>query len=173
MIKNKKQLGITNKEIRKFTEALELIKLNKSADIHPLLIKAQIDSIQSQIDVMSNEVKTYTALEDGLVFNLSHDITDLSLGIIEGRISAGLSHKDLADLLGLKEQQIQKYESENYLNTSYKKLLKIIEVLKIEVSTNFIFRKKPELKFKSPFGINVTEIQNKIRTRGTTVAIQS
>ena len=43
---------------------------------------------------------------------------DVATSQAQGRIAAGLSQKELAERLGLKEQQIQRYEATNDASTS-------------------------------------------------------
>ena len=55
---------------------------------------------------------------------------------ITGKIVRGWSQKQLADLLGVKEQQIQRYESERYGAVSLGRYERILEILGIELVAN-------------------------------------
>jgi transcriptional regulator with XRE-family HTH domain len=52
--------------------------------------------------------------------------------LIRARISAGLSQRELAARLGLKEQQIQRYEATNYETASLRRVLEIAAALNAE-----------------------------------------
>ena len=52
-------------------------------------------------------------------------IEDLPETLIKARILKGYTQKDLADLAGLKEQQIQRYEATNYDSINFGKLIYI------------------------------------------------
>ena len=54
MIKNEKQYGVTKNNLKKFQDAIRVISESSSSK-NPLLLKLQIDSIQSQIDVFEQE----------------------------------------------------------------------------------------------------------------------
>ncbi|WP_396153113.1 helix-turn-helix domain-containing protein [Flavobacterium sp.] len=173
MIKNEKQYGVTKNNLKKFQDAIKVISENSNSK-NPLLLKLQIDSIQSQIDIFEEEIKAYEGLKKGIITNVSRGFEDLSCGIIESRIAKGYNQKEFARLLKTSEQQIQKYESENYSNISLKRLQEIVVVLDVDVDTTFSFNKKRHFTtsdFLIPQGINPVLIQNKIRNRGTTVLV--
>lgn len=171
MIKNEKQYGVTKNNLKKFQDAIKVISESSSSK-NPLLLKLQIDSIQSEIDIFEEEIKTYEGLKKGEITNVSRGFEDLSCGIIESRIAKGYNQKQLAELLNTSEQQVQKYESENYSNISLKRLQEIIVCLDVDVDATFKFNKKRHFTksdFLVPQGINPDIIRNKIRSRGTTV----
>lgn len=171
MIKNEKQYGVTKNNLKKFQNALKVI-IESTISKNPLLLKLQVDSIQSQIDIFEEEIEMYEGLKRGIITNVSRGFEDLCYGIIESRIAKGYNQKQFADLLKTSEQQVQKYESENYSNISLKRLQEIIICLDVGVETTFNFSKKSHFTasdFLIPQGINPSEIQNKIRNRGTTV----
>lgn len=53
--------------------------------------------------------------------------------LIKGRIAAGLTQRQLADRLGLKEQQMQRYEATDYASASLARVSEVIAALGIEV----------------------------------------
>jgi transcriptional regulator with XRE-family HTH domain len=55
-------------------------------------------------------------------------------GLIKARIARGFSQKELADKLGLKEQQIQRYEASDYETASFARLKEIVSALEINVN---------------------------------------
>jgi transcriptional regulator with XRE-family HTH domain len=46
--------------------------------------------------------------------------------LIRSRIAAGLSQKDLGERLGMKEQQIQRYEATDYSGASFSTLSAVV-----------------------------------------------
>jgi HTH-type transcriptional regulator / antitoxin HipB len=46
-------------------------------------------------------------------------LNDLPTTLIKARIAAGLTQKDLADKIGVREQQIQRYEANHYNSASF------------------------------------------------------
>jgi HTH-type transcriptional regulator/antitoxin HigA len=67
--------------------------------------------------------------------DLSKDLTSDELGLlpIVGRIARRLSQRELADLLEVSEQQIQRYESDRYASISLARYRKVLELLGIEL----------------------------------------
>ncbi|MFX8106508.1 helix-turn-helix transcriptional regulator, partial [Acinetobacter baumannii] len=53
--------------------------------------------------------------------------------LIAARIARGMTQKDLANFLGLKMQQIQKYEADQYQTASLRRIATIAEALGLDV----------------------------------------
>lgn len=64
--------------------------------------------------------------------------TDPGLTLIVARIAKNLSQKELAWRLGLKEQQIQRYESDRYSNISLKNYMKIAILLGVNLRAEIL-----------------------------------
>lgn len=123
MIKSEQQ---KNRTIRQLTELKE--KRKTASNI-------SIGSIDSLIGQLENEIKEYESLKRG-EFTLPKNITFVELikNIAKVRISKGLSQQDLANMLGITKQQINRYEEHDYQNVSLVKISEIIAVLGLTVS---------------------------------------
>jgi ribosome-binding protein aMBF1 (putative translation factor) len=129
MIKNERQYRITKAQAAKFKAALDALRA-ESAKTHPRLLKAQEDSLRSQLESLERELREYDELRTGVVPPPNIDYLDgIPSDLIKARIAAGLSQKDLADLLGMPEQQVQRYEATDYESASYARLREVAEVL--------------------------------------------
>src|SRR4051812_9544794 len=105
MIKNERQYRITKAQADKFEASLA--GLTKEESIHPLLLKAQRDSLAGQLTELHEELREYEDLRAGKRQWLSAESFDqLGRALIQARIATGLSQKDLGEKLGMKEQQI-------------------------------------------------------------------
>ena len=134
MIKNERQYRITRAQMRKFEGALAELGQNKDKSIHPLLRKAHQDALTSQYEELRMQVEEYDALVEGKRDVLERlSLTDLPRALIQARIAMGLSQKELAHRLGLKEQQIQRYEANEYATANLERLKEIVEALGIEI----------------------------------------
>ena len=58
---------------------------------------------------------------------------ELADGLIKARIAGGLNQRALAQRLGLKEQQIQRYEAERYASASYRRLCQVARALEVRI----------------------------------------
>ncbi len=134
MIKNSKQLALTKKRIAEFSDAIEVLKSDEPK-FSPLLAKAQLDALIFQRDELIKQADEYELLLAGdlAVFDVE-SISDLPRALIMSRISMGLTQKDLADRLGMKEQQIQRYENTEYGSASFKTLVSIVEALDLKIT---------------------------------------
>jgi len=135
MIKNERQYRITKTQAGKFAHALTAdANGTEDGSIHPLLLQAQRDALRSQHDDLCRELAEYEALRSGKQTVLEvNSWSELPQALIRARISAGLSQKDLAERLDLKEQQIQRYESTSYNGASFGRLSEIIRALGVTV----------------------------------------
>jgi transcriptional regulator with XRE-family HTH domain len=136
MIKNERQYRITKAQIDKFVSATEQLasQSNSRQQVHPILQKAQADALKSQLAELRRETEEYETLKSGQRAILElNSLEELPRALIKARIAAGFSQKELAERLGLKEQQIQRYEDTEYTSASLARLLEVSEALGIKV----------------------------------------
>jgi len=141
MIRNERQYKITKAQIKKFKEALEKFEKQKSK-AHPMLVKAQKDAMKSELAVLEGQVKDYEKLRSGKYKVLKDSsFDDLPIELIRARIALGYTQKQLGELVGLKEQQIQRYEETEYTSASFSRLKEIINALGLDVKENIFLSK--------------------------------
>ena len=136
MIKNERQYKITKSHLDKFKETL--LNLEKK-DTTPLT-ELEKSAIQSQMTDLKQEIDEYDDLKSGMVpvFGLN-SIDQLPKTLIKARISLGLSQKKLGELIGLAEQQIQRYESTDYETANIARIKEIASALNLEIAKNMSF----------------------------------
>jgi len=137
MIKNDRQYNITKAQAEKFARALRDISKGSSVqDIHPALAKAQREAMENQYQELQQELKEYEELKSGKRKTIRvNSFAHLPIALIQARIARGLTQKDLAQRLGLKEQQIQRYEVSSYAKASLARINQIIDVLDIKIGS--------------------------------------
>src|ERR1035437_6473615 len=150
MITNDRQYKITKSQIENFQEALDSFSNYTSGteNIHPQILEAQKNSISFKLRKLLEELKEYEDLKAGkIIITEVRNLKELPLVLIKSRIANSLTQAELAEKLGLKEQQIQRYESEKYETASLKTLLKVAEVLKISINADVQIKEidSPEL----------------------------
>ncbi|HEY0070793.1 MAG TPA: helix-turn-helix transcriptional regulator [Chloroflexia bacterium] len=139
MIKNDWQYRITRSKAGKLALALEQLEQVSPlrTDLHPLLQKAQIDGLRSQLDDLRAELKSYETLKFGDVKTLPlTSLDDLPIIMIQARIALGLTQKELAEQLGVAEQQVQRYEETEYQGASFASIARVARVLGLSVVDN-------------------------------------
>jgi len=78
-------------------------------------------------------IEAYEAAKDGNYSELKRRAgNDPGISLIIARISCGYSQKDLARRLGLKEQQIQRYEADRYRSISLSNFRRVAHVLGVK-----------------------------------------
>lgn len=138
MIKNERQYRITKAQADKFADAISSLRSRQGGD--SLLVQLESDAIQSQLDELRNQLKHYEQLQSGDTDAIVVESFDeLPQALVKARIMLGLSQKDLADRLGIKEQQIQRYESTDYQSASMSRLHEIVQALGVSVRLEFTY----------------------------------
>jgi ribosome-binding protein aMBF1 (putative translation factor) len=134
MITNERQYRISKAEAERFEQAL-VASDKETAQLHPLLRQAMHDGLQSQLDELREQIVAYEHLRNDGVTILELDSLDqLPDALIQARIAAGLTHKDLAHRLGLREQQIQRYEATRYEGAAFRRIQEVANALGLRIS---------------------------------------
>ena len=145
MITNERQYKITRSEAERFRKAIaELTESSTRADVHPRLLQAEREAMESQLDDLEAELLEYDRLKSTDISVISiNSFDELADGLIKARIASGLSQKGLAERLGLKEQQIQRYEAERYGSASYQRLREIADALGLRIKNDILLPVAP------------------------------
>lgn len=137
MITNERQYRISKGQLAKLRLALsshssqERTRRLGSA----VLAKAELDALRSEEQALTQQLLEYEALKSGAQTVLKvKNLEELPRLLIQGRIARGLSQRALANAIGLKEQQVQRYEAEEYASASLRRLAAVAEALKLEIS---------------------------------------
>ncbi len=132
MIHNARQYRITKAQAAKFAEALKAFDTRPAAHlgVHPKLVKAQCDALASQLESLNEEINEYERLRKSRRRQIDLAVvTDLPQALIRARIAAGISQRELALRLGLKEQQIQRYEATKYASASLSRVIEVAQAI--------------------------------------------
>jgi transcriptional regulator with XRE-family HTH domain len=124
VITNEREYRITRAQARDLERALaEGERGPVPDDIHPTLAAAAREALRGELDELKRQLEEFDQLRNG---RTRHWVVE-SLGklpevIIQARIAAGMTHKQFADRLEVKEQQVQRYESSRYHGVSLERL---------------------------------------------------
>lgn len=134
MIANERQYKISRQQLARLRRSFGQPGADESAEPQTL-VHAEMNALSSQIESISAEIADYEALRSGAtIIPLDVGLSELPHQLIRARIARGLSQRDLADRLGLKEQQIQRYESQEYASASLRRLGQIAKALGLRVA---------------------------------------
>ncbi|MHB8644454.1 MAG: helix-turn-helix transcriptional regulator [Thermomicrobiales bacterium] len=129
MIANERQYRITKAEVERFEQAIAH-GTEQSIHLHPRLRQAMQEGLESQLADLREQLDEYEALRSGRITVLElTSLTELPDALIRARTAAGVTQKELAARLGLKEQQIQRYEATRYAGASLERVQAVAEAL--------------------------------------------
>lgn len=162
MITNERQLQISRAQAERFRASLRALERSslQSTELHPVMKKAQIDAVRSQLETLLSEIHEYEQLRSGSVTTIELDsLAKLPEGLIRARIAAGLTQRDVAERIGLREQQIQRYEATRYSGVSFDRIVDVADAIGIAVSKrlNLLNIKSPEAVIKRLRSIGLDE----------------
>ena len=143
MITNERQYRIASTQLEKLKEAIDAFDIKASTERtkSKVLAKAEINALCSEYDNLSMQLHEYETLKSGTVEILkASNFEELPSILIRARIAKGLSQRQLAGSLGLKEQQIQRYEAEDYASANLRRLAEVARVLGLSINEVAEFR---------------------------------
>jgi Helix-turn-helix len=131
VIKNDREYRLTRAEARRFAAVLDDLRRRRAASGEdPDLLPLQLSAVQGQLDSLQLELADYEDLREGKAAPPDLSVyEDLPAALIRARIAAGLSQRELANRLGVPEQQVQRYEANEYASTSWGRLRDVMSVL--------------------------------------------
>jgi ribosome-binding protein aMBF1 (putative translation factor) len=129
MIANDLQYRVTRTAAREFEKGLARLdetEAQRSPEMRALMRAA----MESQLEDLRQQLAAYEDLRAGRVQVLPLDsLEGLPDALIRARIAAGLTHKELARRLGVRESQVQRYESTRYAGASLARLQAVADAL--------------------------------------------
>ena len=134
MIKNERQYRITKAQVAKLESELARIREDGDSELHPRLLRAQVEALESQVEDLMREIAEYDALRSGNIPSIPlESLSDIPQLLIQARIAKELTQEDLARDMNLKPQQIQNYEATGYSSASLARILAVARALDIDV----------------------------------------
>ena len=136
MIYTDKQRAITIREMEKFKISLAALKENDFNE--PRLYKLLKESYRGQIFRFESDIVEYDMLKAGeLTLKKVTSLDELPRILVQARVASGRTQTDLAHELGVKPQQIQRYETSQYHSASLARLIEISNILDVHVESLF------------------------------------
>jgi HTH-type transcriptional regulator / antitoxin HipB len=134
MIQNERQYRVTQTKLREFERDLASLD-PPDPSLHPRQVVGWTNSYNLTIRQLKQELAEYEQLKSGnIVTFVLGSLNDLPTTLIKARIAAGMTQKELADKIGVREQQIQRYEASLYSSASFDRLRSIATALNIEIT---------------------------------------
>jgi HTH-type transcriptional regulator/antitoxin HigA len=142
MIKNEREYKISKSWVGKFEASLEAAKARKPKDKNDAeRLKVRIAGIESQVEDLKEDLAAYEALKEGKTQTfVAHTLSELPKVLIKARVARGLTHKELAEKLGVSEKQVQRDEANTYATAGFNRLIGVADTLgvKLEVKAELV-----------------------------------
>ncbi len=133
MITNERQRQHTSKKLADLEALIEATQRGDAGDDG--FRDLQIAGLESQATDLREELAEYEQLRDGSTTVIeATSLAGLADALIKARIARGWTQRQLADRLGVAEQQVQRYESTSYRTASLARLCDIAEALDVTIT---------------------------------------
>jgi ribosome-binding protein aMBF1 (putative translation factor) len=135
MIKNEREYKISKGWLNKFAASLETARKRKPKDNNDAeRLKVRVDGLESQHQELQEDLAAYEALKSGKAQSfVVYSLAELPSVLIKARVARGLTHKELAEKLGVSEKQVQRDEANDYRAAGLHRLITLAEVLNVKL----------------------------------------
>jgi len=137
MITNERQYRITGAQLENLRKAIDDFDIKTATERtkSKVLAKAELAALHSEHEILLLQLQEYETLKSGTIEVLkASTLEELPSILIRARIAKGLSQRQLADIIGLREQQIQRYEAEEYASANLRRLAEVANALGLSIS---------------------------------------
>jgi HTH-type transcriptional regulator / antitoxin HipB len=140
VIQNEHQYKVTQNKLEDLEQALaELFQIKDT--LHPRQFSSRKKGLQIAIDSLRAEIEEYDALKHQQIPIKITSIQELPIALIRARIALGMTQKELAEKMGVKEQQVQRDEANQYSSAGFQRIAAVAEVLNIKIQETHILLK--------------------------------
>ena len=137
MIKNERQYKVTKQRVEEFTSAITALRNKEKLTEWD---QVQLDALSGQLTDLESEVEEFDQLRSGVVAEMEiNSFGELPSALVRARIASGLTQRELAQKLGLKEQQIQRYEQQDYAGARIERIKEVMEALGLKLNKRLLF----------------------------------
>ena len=135
MITNEVRRRSTEAHLRQFEEALANLEASHRGKNRSKLAQLEIDAVRSQAADLRAELDEYDRLRSGEISTLeAGSLEELATLLIKARVARGWTQRQLAEALGVAEQQIQRYESTGYRSASLARICDVAAALDVTIT---------------------------------------
>ncbi len=142
MIKNEQEYQNTLDCLRRFEKSVGELASNESLKAEPVRSQLYRDSYQSQVEELQAEIAEYERLincpQNQPISIKIESMNKLPDALIKARIAAQITQQELADILGISEQQVMQYEDTDYQCASFGEILELCTVLGVEFESAIV-----------------------------------
>jgi transcriptional regulator with XRE-family HTH domain len=135
MIKNSKQAAITKVKLEQLQQDFDQFKKTQESVLNPVRYKLGLKSFEGLINDLSGQLERYEQLIKQPVSNFSDfKVVQLTELLTQARLAKDMSQKALAEKIGVQEQQIQRYEQDDYIKASWTRVIEVYHALGLDIA---------------------------------------
>ncbi len=141
MITNERQFKIAKAQMEKFKLSIATFDIEElvGCGTDRLMAQAQLDQLRSEYEILLEQIMDYERLSSGEQKEFEmRSLQDLPVALIKARIVSNWTQKQFAEVLGVKEQQVQRYEAEMYKSANLTTLSRMAEILGLDIPTHVV-----------------------------------
>ncbi|MCD8041428.1 MAG: helix-turn-helix domain-containing protein [Tannerellaceae bacterium] len=149
MIRNKKQYTALSEEVKRLEEEIaDLTQVLQEDNAPRAELRLQLSGMNRFLQKYRKQLSEYERLvaDDLLVLEFDSLRDDMNKAILSFRIASGLTQKEIARQMYLHEQQIQRYEQNDYLSAGFERILQLLDVLGVQIILRKEIRKEENKK---------------------------
>lgn len=133
MITNEVQYRATKAHLERFEQAAANIE-SRSKELTKM-DRLELDAVRAQADDLRTEIEEFDELRGGALSTFeAASLEELSTVLVKARIARGWTQRNLAEALEMAEQQIQRYEANDYRSASLARLCDIANALGVTIA---------------------------------------
>jgi HTH-type transcriptional regulator/antitoxin HigA len=135
MIRNDKEYRHIKEQLSELEAELQKLSSASRSAGRGEVASAVIDALRMQIEDLEREISEYEDLKEGRLLSFGADDLD-SLGALltKARIARGLTQAELGEILGMTQQQVQRYERDGWQKISLWRLAEAADALGLDLS---------------------------------------
>jgi HTH-type transcriptional regulator / antitoxin HipB len=140
VIQNEHQYKVTQNKLKELEQTLAELFQIKDA-LRSRQFSSRKNGLQMMIDSLRKEIEEYDALKQQQTPIELASIQELPIALIKARIAMGMTQKELAEKMGVKEQQVQRDEANQYSSAGFHRIAEVATALNLKIQETHIFRK--------------------------------
>jgi HTH-type transcriptional regulator/antitoxin HigA len=142
VITNERQYRINKTALQRLEEGLAAHDAaGRSPQVDARIHLAMREGIASEAEQLRVQLHHYEQLRDGHITERQiTSLRELPTALIEARITARLTQRELAASIGVAEQQIQRWEANDYAGVNLERLQNIADALGIHIHETITYK---------------------------------
>jgi HTH-type transcriptional regulator / antitoxin HigA len=137
MIRNDKEYRHSKDQLSELGAELQRLSPVRNSAKRDEVSSAVGDALRMQIEDLEREISEYEDLKEGRLLSFgAGDLDSLGELVTKARIACGLTQAELGEILGMTQQQVQRYERDGWQKISLWRLAEAAGALGLDVNVH-------------------------------------